>query len=101
MTVVDMDTSPIKKLMSAIPGNTVNERRRDMKRVRYCGSKIWSYEKETFTDDDPIYTLFCGNMQVGECPSLGFMKDVIKYANEKAKTIEGKARLAKEYLYSL
>lgn len=71
-----------------------------MKRTRYCGSSIWSYEKETFMDDEPIYWLFCGEKQIGTCPSLGFMKDVIRYSNKRAKKIEDKARLAKEYLYS-
>lgn len=44
-----------------------------MKRTRYCGSSIWSYEKETFTDDEPIYWLFCGEKQIGTCSSLGLI----------------------------
>lgn len=71
-----------------------------MKRVRFCGSKIWTYEKEALVDDEPIYWLYCGNEQVGTCPSLSFMHDVIKYANRKGLSVYEKATLAKEYLYS-
>ncbi len=70
-----------------------------MKRVRYCGSNVWTYEKETFFDDEPIYWLFCGEEQIGSSPSLKFMADVIRYANIKGLSINEKARLAKEYLY--
>lgn len=68
-----------------------------MKRIRYCGSKIWSYEKETFPDNDPIYWLFCDNEQIGTCPSLSFMKDLIKNAS-KGKTLEDKKEKAIAFL---
>lgn len=66
-----------------------------MKRNKYCNSNVWSYEKETFPDDDPIYTLYYTDENIGTCPSWSFMKDVIKEGNT-GKTIEKKIRLAKE-----